>query len=42
MPRREKKGTREKGDRFEWHLLSPLGMTTSLDFRAGRLSCSSQ
>jgi hypothetical protein len=26
----------------EWHLLSSLGMATSLDFRASRLACSRQ
>lgn len=31
-----------KGVGVEWHLLSPLGMATSLNFRASRLACSSQ
>lgn len=30
------------GVSVEWHLLSPLGMATSLDFRASRLACSRQ
>lgn len=32
----------QKGDRFEWHLLSPLGVTAPLDFCASRLACSRQ